>query len=292
MAGAVKRLFIFGAGYAGREIARQAISAGWKVAGTSRTPEKVAELAQFGIEAELFVERTYPPSTAFREASHFLFSIPPDAWGDTALQQFLSCLGLCVEPPKWMGYLSTTGVYGDTAGAWVDETSQPNPGQQRSRRRLAAERAWQAAGGGLGIHIFRLPAIYGPGRSVLDQLRAGTARSVDKLGQVFSRIHVEDLARTVLASMERPAPRPGAIYNVVDDAPASQPEVVAYAARLLGLPPPPVVPWDEAAPGMSELARSFYAENRRVRNDRIKSELGVRLVYPSYREGLLALTLP
>src|SRR5262249_8506441 len=135
---------------------------------------------------------------------------------------------------------------------------------------------------------FRLPAIYGPGRNVLDQLRAGTARCVDKPGQVFSRIHVEDLARTVLASMERPVAHPGAIYNVADDAPAAQPEVVAYAARLLGLPPPPVVPWDEAAAGMSELARSFYAENRRVRNDRIKSQLGVRLVYPSYREGLLS----
>jgi nucleoside-diphosphate-sugar epimerase len=267
------------------------MGSGWKVAGTSRTPEKVAELARLGIEAELFVERTYPPSTAFREASHFLFGIPPDAWGDTALQQFISCLGLCVEPPRWMGYLSTTGVYGDTAGAWVDETTPPNPGQPRSRRRLAAERAWQAVGRGLGVHIFRLPAIYGPGRSVLDQLEAGTARCVDKPGQVFSRIHVEDLARTVLASMERPVER-GTVYNVVDDAPASQPEVVAYAARLLGLPPPPVVPWDEAAAGMSEMARSFYAENRRVRNDRIKAELGVRLVYPSYREGLLAMALP
>lgn len=286
---ATKRLFIFGAGYAGREIARQAMGSGWKVAGTARTPEKVAELAQSGIEAELFVERTDRPSTAFREASHFLFSIPPDACGDAALQQFVGVVGLCVEPPRWLGYLSTTGVYGDAAGAWVDETTQPNPGQARSRRRLAAERAWQAVGRGVRVHIFRLPAIYGPGRSVLDQLKAGTARCVDKPGQVFSRIHVEDLARTVLASMERPVER-GTVYNVADDMPASQPEVVAYAARLLGLPPPPVVPWDEAAVGMSEMARSFYAENRRVRNDRIKSELGVRLAYPSYREGLHAIS--
>lgn len=290
MEAAAKRLFIFGVGYAGREIARQAMGSGWKVAGTTRTPEKVAELARLGIEAELIVERTYPPSSAFREASHFLFSVPPDAGGDAALQQFIGGVALCVEPPRWLGYLSTTGVYGDTAGAWVDETMQPNPGQARSRRRLAAERAWQAVGHqrGIPVHIFRLPAIYGPGRNVLEQLKAGTARCVDKPGQVFSRIHVEDLARTVLASMERPVER-GAVYNVTDDAPALQPEVVAYAARLLGLPSPPVVPWEEASAGMSEMARSFYAENRRVRNDRIKSELGIRLEYPSYREGLHAI---
>src|SRR5262245_48696669 len=200
---AAKRLFIFGVGYAGREIARQAMAAGWHVAGRATTAENVAELASSGIEAELFTQANFQASPGYLAASHFLCSIPPDAWGDSGLQQFIACSRLRSESPRWLGYLSTTGIYGDTAGAWVDETAQPNPGQPRSRYRLAAERAWQALGRQkeIAVQIFRLPAIYGPGRNVLDQLRAGTARSVDKPGQVFSRIHVEDLARTVLASL-------------------------------------------------------------------------------------------
>ncbi len=183
----------------------------------------------------------------------------------------------------WLGYLSTTGVYGDHNGGWVDETTPPCPDQPRSIERLAAERAWQ----GMGAAVFRLPGIYGPGRSAVDRVKAGTARRIDKPGQVFSRVHVEDIAAAVLAAMAQPPA--GAIYNVVDDLPASNSEVIAYACELLGVPVPSVIPWDEAAPTMSAMARSFYTENRRVRNDRLKRTLGVTLRYPTYREGLRAI---
>jgi len=284
------RLFIFGLGFAGLAIARQARGAGWSVAGTATTAEKVRQLAAEGWAAELFAQPNVPTSEAFERATHLVCTIPPDEQGDSALRQYAGRFAQLKPQPKWLGYLSTTGVYGDTGGQWVDESAVPRPGAARSRYRLAAEQTWQALAAqyAIPLHIFRLPAIYGPGRSAIDQMREGRARSVDKPGQVFSRIHVEDLARTVLASMERPAPLPGAIYNVADDAPAPQPEVIGHAARLLGVPAPPVVPWEQAAPSMSEMARSFYAENRRVRNDRIKRELGVVLKYPTYREGLAA----
>jgi nucleoside-diphosphate-sugar epimerase len=291
MEAAARRLFIFGIGYAGREIARQAMAAGWRVAGTVTNEAKVSELARSGIEAGLFIAGNFQAGSALRSASHVVCSIPPEAAGDPALPQCIECLRRQPERPAWLGYLSTTGVYGNTDGSWVDETAAPNPGPPRSRHRLLAEQGWRALGmaEGIVVDIFRLPAIYGPGRSVLDQLRAGTARAIDKPGQVFGRIHVVDLARVVLAAMQRSSPLPGAFYNVVDDEPAAQPEVVAYAARLLGLSPPPIVPWEDAAPGMSEIARSFYAENRRVRNERIKRDLAIKLAYPTYREGLRAI---
>src|SRR5262249_8114075 len=284
------RLFIFGLGYSGMAIARQARAAGWSVASTATTAEKVRRLATEGWAAELFAQPNAPASEAFERATHLVCTIPPDERGDPALRHYAGRFARLKPRPVWLGYLSTTGVYGDAGGQWVDEGATPRPGATRSRYRLAAEQSWQelAARCDIPLHIFRLPAIYGPGRSAIEQVRAGTARSVDKPGQVFSRIHVEDLARTVLASMGQPAPLPGALYNVADDAPAPQPEVIGHAARLLGVPAPPVVPWDEAALSMSEMARSFYAENRRVRNDRIKRELGVVLKYPTYREGLAA----
>ncbi|HTR86729.1 MAG TPA: SDR family oxidoreductase [Reyranella sp.] len=276
------RLFLFGVGYAGAEIARQAQAAGWQVAGTATSEAKARELARAGIAAEPIGAGA---PRALGSATHVVCTAPPTEAGDPVLAACASCR------PRWLGYLSTTGVYGDTAGAWVDETATPRPGQPRSQWRLAAERAWRELGArqGFAVDLFRLPAIYGPGRSALDQVKAGTARAVDKPGQVFSRIHVEDLARAVLAAMERPAMAPGTIYNVTDDEPAPQPVVIAYAARLLGLEPPPVVPWAEAEASMSAMARSFYAENRRVRNERMKQVLGVTLKYPTYREGLRAI---
>jgi len=190
---------------------------------------------------------------------------------------------------RWLGYLSTTGVYGDAAGEWVDETTPPRPTRPRSTQRLSAERAWQALGTKTGaqVDIFRLPGIYGPGRSAIDQVRAGTVRRIDKPGQLFSRIHVGDIAATVLAAISRA--KPGSIYNVADDLPASSSEVTAFACELLGQPIPPAIPWEQVAPTLSDMARSFYAENRRVRNERIKHELGVVLRYPTYREGLRAI---
>jgi nucleoside-diphosphate-sugar epimerase len=218
-------------------------------------------------------------------ASHVLCTIAPGTAGDPALR---TCAHL-LRRARWLGYLSTTGVYGDQDGKWVDEGTLPRPSQPRSIERLAAERAWQATGldAAAAVDIFRLPGIYGPGRSAIDQVRAGTARRIDKPGQVFSRIHVEDIAGTVLMAITQS--HGGAIYNVADDLPAATGDVVAFACELLGKPVPPAIPWEEIAPSMSAMARSFYAENRRVRNDRIKDELGVVLRYPTYREGLRAI---
>jgi nucleoside-diphosphate-sugar epimerase len=273
------RLFVFGLGFSGSEVARQAKAAGWRVAGTVRSDDKAQQLAAAGIEVHLFDGTAPLPAAAIDGTTHVLCTIAPGTLGDPVLR---TCAPLLRD--RWLGYLSTTGVYGDHGGGWVDETTPTNPNQPRSVERLAAERVWQA----MGATLFRLPGIYGPGRSAIDQVKAGSARRIDKPGQVFSRIHVEDIAATVLAAMTHPSP--GAIYNVADDLPAPTADVVAYACDLLGLPVPPLVPWDEIAPTLSAMARSFYAENRRVRNDRIKRELGVTLRYPTYREGLRAIS--
>src|SRR5262245_50327508 len=282
-----KRLFIFGLGYSGLEIARLARAAGWTVAGTCTSDEKADHLRRDGIEAWRFDGTTAPPAQALENVSHVLSTIAPGpagAMGDPVLRASSGLLG----EVRWLGYLSTTGVYGNHDGGWVDEDTPAKPGQPRSIERLATERAWQALGlqAGAVVDIFRLPGIYGPGRSAIDQVKAGTARRIDKPGQVFSRIHVEDIAGTVLLAISQA--HNGAVYNVADDLPASTSEVVAFACELLGRPVPPAIPWEEAAPAMSDMARSFYAENRRVRNDRIKKELGVVLRYPTYREGLRA----
>lgn len=279
------RLFIFGLGYCGLQIAKLTREAGWNVAGTCRTSEKADALRRMGFEAHPFDGTAALPAEAFGNPSHVLCTIAPGTTGDPALKTSARLL----RDVRWLGYLSTTGVYGDHGGGWVDEETPARPAQPRSIERLATERAWQAMGVELGfaVDIFRLPGIYGPGRSTIDQVKAGTARRIDKPGQVFSRIHVEDVAATVLSALGNA--RPGAVYNVADDLPAATGEVVAFACELLGKPVPPAVPWDEAAPTMSAMARSFYAENRRVKNDRIKNELGVKLRYPTYREGLLAI---
>jgi nucleoside-diphosphate-sugar epimerase len=280
-----KRLFIFGLGFSGSEIARRARAAGWSVAGTVRDADRARQLAAEGIETHLFDGIAPLPAPALGRTTHILCTIAPGGTGDPVLRTCAALLGRA----RWLGYLSTTGVYGDHGGGWVDEATPPKPVQPRSIERLAVERAWQAMGPDTGatVDIFRLPGIYGPGRSAIEQVTAGTARRIDKPGQVFSRIHVADIANTVLAAITNGSP--GAIYNVADDLPAANAEVIAYACELLALPAPPPMPWDEIAPTMSAMARSFYAENRRVRNDRIKRELGVALAYPTYREGLRAI---
>ena len=280
-----KSLFIFGLGYSGLEIARLAKAQGWIVAGTCRSAEKAAGLQASGIEAYMFDGTAPLPAAAFSDTSHVVCTIAPGRVGDPALR----LCGPLLKQARWLGYLSTTGVYGDHGGGWVDEDTPPNPGQPRSVERLAAEHGWQAMAleASAKLDIFRLPGIYGPGRSTLDQVKAGTARRIDKPGQFFARAHVADIAATVVAAMT--APHPGGIYNVADDLPVSAGEVVAFACELLGRPVPPSIPWDVAAPAMSDMARSFYSESRRVRNDRIKRELGVVLRYPTYREGLRAI---
>jgi nucleoside-diphosphate-sugar epimerase len=278
-------LFIFGLGFSGLEIARLAKAAGWRVAGTCTSGQKAAGLRADGIEAHVFDGTAVLPAEVLDGASHVLCTIAPGTAGDPALR---TCSQL-LRRARWLGYLSTTGVYGDQGGAWVDEETPAKPGRPRSLSRLAAERAWQALGleAGAAVDIFRLPGIYGRGRSAVDQVKAGTARRIDKPGQVFSRIHVADIAGTVLRAIT--GGRAGAVYNVADDLPASTSDVVAFACELLAKPVPPVIPWEQAEPAMSAMARSFYEETRRVKNDRIKNELGVVLRYPTYREGLTAI---
>lgn len=292
-----RRLFIFGLGYSGLEIARLARAQGFEVAGTCTTAEKAAQLRQAGFEAHLFDGTAALSATALRAASHVLCTIAPNDTGDPALH---ACRALLGQAP-WLGYLSTTGVYGDHGSGWVDEATPAAPGQARSIARLAAEQAWRdlARETGATLDILRLPGIYGPGRSAIDQVKAGTARRIDKPGQFFSRIHVADIATAALAAMARamahdrvrPMVGSGAtgVWNVADDLPAPNSDVVAYAFELLGRPVPPAIPWEQIAPTLSPMARSFYRESRRVRNDRLKRDLGVALRYPTYRDGLKAI---
>ena len=278
-----RRLFIFGLGFSGLEIAKLARAEGWSVAGTCTTEDKARRLREEGIEAHRFDGTATLPSEAFGEAPHVVCTIAPGVEGDPALRTCRDLLGRA----RWLGYLSTTGVYGDHDGGWVDETTEPLPTQTRSQQRLAAEQGWRevASATGAPLHILRLPGIYGPGRSTLDRVRDGTARRIDKPGQVFSRIHVEDIATILEASISRP--NPGAAYNVCDDDPAPPDEVLAFAATLLGQTPPPAIAFEDAL--LSPMARSFYADNKRVLNIRIKDELGVKLAHPSYKDGLKAL---
>jgi len=280
------RLLCFGLGYSARYLAERLRRAGFAIVGTCRTPEGAAVLREAGVEPLIFDGQRPLAAESFAGVSHVLSSIPPDADGDPAWRLHRDWFDAHAGALAWIGYLSTTGVYGDTGGGWVDETSPLSPSNDRSQRRVLAEQQWLGLWRrhGAPVHIFRLPGIYGPGRSAIEQVRSGTARRVEKPGQVFSRIHVEDIAATLQASIDRP--RGGAIYNVADDEPASSADVIAYAFALLGQPVPPTIPYDQIASTMSPMARSFYADSRRVRNARIKDELGVRLAYPTYREGL------
>lgn len=282
------RLFCFGLGFSALALARRLRAAGWSIAGTTRSAEKAAALRAEGIEVFLF-SREQPladPAAALAGTTHLLTSIAPDDAGDPVLDLHAPALtGLAGL--SWAGYLSTTGVYGNRDGGWVDEESELRPNAGRSRRRVTAEEAWLAAcrTEGLPVHVFRLAGIYGPGRSMLDTVRAGKAKRIDRPGQVFSRIHVEDIATVLQASMA--APRPGRVYNVCDDDPASPAEVTAYACGLLGVDPPPLVPLEEA--GLSPMGLSFWQDNKRVSNRRLHDELAVTLTYPTYKAGLDAL---
>jgi nucleoside-diphosphate-sugar epimerase len=283
---------VFGLGYSALALAMRLKAKGWSIAGTCRGEDKRAELTAQGITAFLF-DRSRPlenARTAFAGTTHLLNSVPPDTYGDTVIDAHAQDIA-ALPTLRWAGYLSTTGVYGDRGGDWIDENAGLHPTGPRGRARVDAERAWlDLLRVGVPVHLFRLAGIYGPGRSALDTVRNGTAKRIVKPGQVFSRIHVEDIASVIEASMARP--NPGAAYNVCDDDPAPPQDVIAYACALLGREPPPEIPYDEAAPGMSEMARSFYMDSKRVSNTRIKTELGVKLAYPDYRTGLKALLAP
>lgn len=272
-------LLSLGHGYSARALAARLIPQGWRVIGTTRSEAKAGAIAATGAEPLIWPGGDLGP--ALEAADHLLVSAGPGPDGDPALNA--AGAQIAAASFKWVGYLSTTGVYGDHGGGWVDEGTPLAPSTERGRARVAAEAAWRETG--LPLHIFRLAGIYGPGRGPFSKVRKGTARRIIKEGQVFSRTHVEDIAQVLEASIHHP--NPGAAYNVCDDDPARPQDVIAYAAELLGLPVPPAIPYQEAE--MTPMARSFYAESKRVRNDRIKDELGVVLKYPSYREGLQAL---
>jgi len=279
-------LFCFGLGYTALALTRRLAAEGWVVSGTCRSADKAVALRNEGFAVHWFDRRSPLPRGALDEVTHILLSIPPDPSGDPVLAAHGGDIA-AMPRLSWVGYLSTTGVYGDRGGGWVDETSALRPTGERGRRRVAAEQGWFDLwrNRGVPVQVFRLAGIYGPSRSAFDALRVGTAKRVDKPGQVFSRIHVEDLASVLIASIGRP--RPGAVYNVCDDDPSPPEAVVAHAAALLGVPAPPLVPIHAA--GLSPLARSFYDDNKRVSNALIKSELGAVLRYPNFRAGLAAI---
>jgi len=285
--GAPNHLFIFGLGYSARFLARKVLSEGWQVTGTCQSQEKAADLALDGITPIIF-DRDHPIAglaEAFNGVTHILNSVPPDKIGDP-VADLIAAHPDAFSKVKWIGYLSTTGVYGDTGGALVNETAPRRPTSDRSRRRVEAEDAWLDlhSHAKMPVHLFRLPGLYGPGYSVLDRIRAGEAKNIVKPGHAFCRIHVDDLAQTLCASMDRP--NPGAIYNVCDDEPAPPSELTLFGCQLLGVEPPASQNWDDILPTLSPMALSFWQDNRRVDNSRIKEDLDIELLYPSYREGL------
>jgi nucleoside-diphosphate-sugar epimerase len=276
-----KTLFIFGLGYVGQYLGKALMTQGWRVRGTTRSAFQAQLLKDQGFEAIVWDGKRPLSAKSLEGVTHILVTIPPDEKGDVVLR-YVNPLALSI---KWIGYLSATSVYGDHQGAWVTETSALKPLSVRGHQRLLAETQWLALKDqdpAFPIHIFRLSGIYGPGRSVLDAIRGGSAQRIDKHGHAFSRIHVYDIVSTLRASMDAPAV--GEIYNLADDEPAPSAEVIAYGCQLLGVDVPPLIPFEEAvvSPGL----REFYAENKRVSNDKIRKSLGVRLLYPTYREGL------
>ncbi|MCV3269824.1 SDR family oxidoreductase [Roseobacter sinensis] len=277
-----KTLLSFGHGFSARALTPRLTAKGWRVIGTTRSAEKAQAITASG--AEPMVWPGTDISATLSEADALLISAGPGPDGDPVLAELRADIAAAAPRFAWVGYLSTTGVYGDHGGDWVDESTALAPSTRRGQARVDAEAAWQAIPD-LKLHIFRLAGIYGPGRGPFAKVRNGTARRIIKRGQVFSRIHVEDIAQVLEASLAQP--NPGAVYNLCDDDPAPPQDVIAYAAELLGLPLPPAVDFDTAE--MTPMARSFYAESKKVRNDRIKQELGVQLLYPDYRTGLEAL---
>jgi nucleoside-diphosphate-sugar epimerase len=284
----MSHLFCFGLGYSAQRVAKELAAKGWHVAGTARSREGAEKIAAQGYEAFVF-DGSAPVAgvaEALAKATHVLVSAPPDADGDPVLRHHAHDLAHAPSL-SWIGYLSTVGVYGDSQGAWIDETMPTHPTSTRGRRRIDAEQEWLELGANRGVRtqVFRLAGIYGPGRSAIDRLREGTAHRIVKAGQVFNRIHVDDIAAAVLAGIDgRGRER---VYNVTDDEPGPPQDVVAYAAELLHMPPPPETRFEDAQ--LSPMAASFYADNKRIRNARLRQDLGVALKYPTYREGLRAI---
>ena len=279
----MNHLLCFGFGYSAQTFVKRLDSRVWKISATSRDAAGISEIDAQGIRGFLFDSKL----RIAPDITHLLISAPPDEHGDPVLRLFREQLQRLSKQLQWVGYLSTTGVYGDRGGERVDENSPLEPNTARGHRRLDAEQSWLKLrkDSGLPVHLFRLAGIYGPGRNQLLTVLNGSAKRIIKPGQIFSRIHVDDIAGVLAASIAKL--NPGRAYNVCDDEPCPPQEVVEYAANLLGLPLPPEIPFEEAE--LSPMAKSFYADSKRVSNQRIKSELGYKLIYPTYREGLTAI---
>ena len=284
-------MFCFGLGYTARALVEALSDVSWRISGTSRSADSICDLPSQEIQVHQFSrDRALSGAASILEGvTHILSSIPPDAGGDCVIDHHGDDMEK-ISSLSWVGYLSSVGVYGDRDGAWIDETSECRPSNKRNVYRVAAEHSWLELGERMQVpvQIFRLAGIYGPGRNPVETARRGQSRRIIKPGQVFSRIHVDDIVSVLLASMAQPSP--GAIYNVCDDEPAPPQDVVEFACELAGCEPPSPVPYEEAE--LSLLGRSFYAECKRVRNDRIKKELGVQLRFSDYRSGLRALVAP
>jgi nucleoside-diphosphate-sugar epimerase len=279
----MNHLLCFGFGFSAQAFAARLDKREWKISATSRDPEGIAEVNTQGFRGFLFDGKLQIAP----DVTHLLISAPPDENGDPVLNLFQEQLQRLSMQLQWVGYLSTTGVYGDRGGDWVDEDSPLEPNTARGHRRLDAERSWLKLHSdyGLPVHLLRLAGIYGPGRNQLLTVLNGSAKRIIKPGQIFSRIHVDDIAGVLAASCAKP--NPGRAYNVCDDEPCPPQEVVEFSANLLGLPVPPEIPYEQAK--LSPMAKSFYADSKRVSNKRMKNELGYKLLYPNYREGLRAL---
>lgn len=276
-----KTLLSLGHGFSAQALADRLVPQGWTVIGTTRKPEKFEAMTAAGVTPLLWPDDL---TKGLPEVSHILTSAGPDEAGDPILREIKAQILQMAPRLKWVGYLSTTGVYGDHDGGWVDETSPLDPATVRGQRRVLAEQEWLSLTD-LPIHVFRLAGIYGPGRGPFAKLRKGIAQRVIKKNQVFSRTHVDDIAQVLQASIEKP--NPGRVYNVCDDDPQPPEVVIEYAAKLLDMPPPPAVAFEDAK--MSPMARSFYSDSKRVHNERIKAELGVTLKYPDFKSALQAM---
>ena len=280
------RLFIFGTGFSSKAFVEEVRDQFDWIGGTTRSSDKMEALRTLGVEPFLFDGNSQGDGVAeaLKQATHILVSIAPNEAGDPVLNQYAN--EIAGAKPRWIGYLSTVGVYGNHDGAWVDEETPLNPVSKRSVQRVAAEEAWLAFAeqNDLPVQIFRLSGIYGPGRNAFENFRKGTARRLVKPGQVFNRIHVADIAGALKAAMAKPSTR---VFNVTDDDPAPPQDVVAFAAELLGVEAPPEIPFETA--DLTPMARSFYGENKRVSNQRVKDELGFTFRYPDYRVALKAL---
>jgi nucleoside-diphosphate-sugar epimerase len=279
------KLFCFGFGYTANVLAARLAGQDIAIAGT-RTRADVSAITGINVAAYRGDGRSADVAQLLQHTTHVLVSIPPDLEGDATVRDFGQDLA-ALQSLRWIGYLSTIGVYGDAQGGWVDEDSPARPQSERSLKRLRAEMQWRAFGQAHGkrVEIFRLPGIYGPGRSMIEALRAGTAKRIIKPGQVFNRIHVDDIAQTLQVAMNHPPTFD--LFNVTDDEPTPPQDVVVYAAELLGIPPPPEIAFADAK--LSPMGSSFYAESKQVRNTRIKTALGVQLAFPTYRQGLVSI---